>query len=508
MVKCTKYGQKIILLASKLNKTTKKSCSLKRKFVTNLILLVSLNLLIKPFWVLGIDRTVQNVVGAESYGLYFALFNFSMILNILLDVGITSFNNRNISQHRFLLHKHLSNIVGLKIVLAVVYAVFSLVIAAVIGYNKIQVHLLLFLIVNQFLISFTLYLRSNISALQLFRTDSLLSILDRTLMIIICSVLLFTNITGETFRIEWFVYAQTVAYVLTALITMLIVISKSGRITVRINRKFAMVFLKKSYPYALLILLMAFYNRIDSVMLERLLPDPTGKQEAGIYAQAFRLLDAVAMFGALVGGLLLPMFSSMIKRREPVGPIVNLAVVLLFVPSIIIAVSSLLYDRDIMALLYHSHVEDSADMLGLLMTGFIGIATTYIFGTLLTANGSIRELNFMAAGGMVLNVVLNLILIPKFFALGSAVASMVTQLATALTQVLIAAYIFKLRPGRIFVIKMSGFILAVILIGLLSRYIGNRALGYFGMIAASMLFAFFTGLINLRNLYQIIAYKE
>jgi hypothetical protein len=33
-------------------------------------------------------------------------------------------------------------------------------------------------------------------------------------------------------------------------------------------------------------------------------------------------------------------------------------------------------------------------------------------------------------------------------------------------------------------------------------------LGYFGMIAASMLFAFFIGLINLRNLYQIIAYKE
>ena len=401
---------------------------LKRKFLTNLLLLVALNLLIKPFWVLGIDRTVQNVVGAESYGLYFALFNFSMILNILLDVGITSFNNRNIAQHRFLLHKHLSNIVGLKLLFAVVYAVFSLGIAAIIGYGKIQFHLLFFLIINQFLVSFTLYLRSNISALHLFRTDSMLSVLDRLLMIIICSILLFTNITGGIFRIEWFVYAQSAAYVLTTIITLLIVVSKSGRFTVRINRSFALVFLRKSYPYALLILLMAFYNRIDSVMLERMLPDPLGKQEAGIYAQAFRLLDAVAMFGALVAGLLLPMFSSMIKKKEPVAPIVSLAVSLLFVPSVIIAVSSLLYDRDIMELLYHSHIEDSADILGLLMTGFIGIATTYIFGTLLTANGSIRELNYMAAGGMVLNVTLNLVLIPQFFALGSAVASMITQL--------------------------------------------------------------------------------
>lgn len=481
---------------------------MKRKFVTNLILLVTLNLLIKPFWVLGIDRTVQNVVGAESYGLYFVLFNFSMILNILLDAGITNFNSRNISQHRFLLHKHLSNIVGLKLVLAVVYTIFSLVVAAIIGYNKIQFHLLFFLIINQFLVSFTLYLRSNISALQLFRTDSLISVLDRTLMIIICSILLFTNITGGIFHIEWFVYSQTIAYVITMLITMLIVISKSGRIIIRVDRKFALVFLKKSYPYAILILLMAFYNRIDSVMLERMLPDPIGKREAGVYAQAFRLLDAVAMFGALVGGLLLPMFSSMIKKKEPVGPIVNLAIALLFVPSIIIAVSSLLYDREIMALLYHSHIEDSADMLGLLMTGFVGIATTYIFGSLLTANGSIKELNYMAAAGMVLNVVLNLILIPRFYALGSAVASMVTQISTAVVQVVIAAYVFKLRPRPIFLLKMITFISVVVIFGILSRQIGNRAIGYFGMIGASMVFAFFTGLINLKNLYQIIAYKK
>ena len=56
---------------------------MKRKFVTNLILLLFLNLLVKPFWILGIDRTVQNLVGDESYGLYFALFNFSLILKLI-----------------------------------------------------------------------------------------------------------------------------------------------------------------------------------------------------------------------------------------------------------------------------------------------------------------------------------------------------------------------------------------------------------------------------------------
>ncbi len=480
---------------------------MKRKFVTNLILLLSLNLLIKPFWIFGIDRTVQNMVGDQSYGLYFALFNFSMILNILLDVGITNFNNRNIAQHNFLLKKHLSNIVGLKFLLAIVYAVFSLSVAAIIGYDKIQFHLLFFLIFNQFLISFTLYLRSNISGLHLFRTDSLISVLDRSFMILICSVLLFTPVLNHPFTIEWFVYAQTAAYVLTALITFVIVLHKSGKIKIRFDQKFFVVFLRKSYPYALLILLMSFYNRIDSVMLERLLPDPVGKEQAGIYAQSFRLLDAVSMFGVLFAGLLLPIFAKMIKLKEAVGQMVQLSYTLIIVPAIIIAISSVYYNHEIMALLYNTSTEDSAGILGVLMIGFTGIATTYIFGTLLTANGSMKQLNIMAFAGMVINIVLNLVLIPRFQAFGSAYASLVTQLFTGATQIVLVYFIFKLKFNPKFIFQLLMFVGIVAVFGTLSKNIDNWLYGYLAMILASVLVAVLLKLFNLKDLYRIIRYE-
>ncbi len=480
---------------------------MKRKFVTNLILLLFLNLLVKPFWIFGIDRTVQNTVGDQSYGLYFALFNFSMLLNILLDVGITNYNNRNIAQHNFLLPKHLSNIIGLKVILAIVYAIFSLAIAALIGYGRIQFHLLIFLIFNQFLISFTLYLRSNISALHLFRTDSLISVLDRTLMIVICSLLLFTNIFNIDFTINWFVYAQTLAYVLTALITLGIVLSKSGKIIVRFDLAFFRVFLRKSYPYALLILLMSFYNRIDSVMLERLLPHPLGKEQAGIYAQAFRLLDAVSMFGVLFAGLLLPIFSKMIKQKEKVGEMIKLAYTLLIVPAIIIAVSSIYYSHEIMGVLYKSNTDSSAGLLGILMTGFIGIATTYIFGTLLTANGSMKQLNWMAFAGMVLNLTLNLILIPRFQAYGSAYASLTTQLFTGGVQLALALVIFKLKPGGTYIIQILMFTGVVVVLGTLSKNIDRWFLGYLSMLFGSFVFAVLLKLFNLKDLYKIIRYE-
>lgn len=480
---------------------------MKRKFVTNLILLLFLNLLIKPFWIFGIDRTVQNMVGDESYGMYFALFNFSLLLNILLDVGITNFNNKNIAQHNFLLKKHLSNIVGLKFMLALVYAVFSLVVAAIIGYSKIQFHLLFFLIFNQFLISFTLYLRSNISGLHMFRTDSIISVLDRSLMILICSVLLFTAYFRVHFTIEWFVYAQTAAYLLTLLITFIIVLNKSGKISLRFNPRFFIVFLRKSYPYALLILLMSFYNRIDGVMLERLLPEPLGKQQAGIYAQAFRLLDAVSMFGVLVAGLLLPIFAKMIKQREPVDQMIKLSFTFLFVTAVIVAISSIFYDIEIMEVLYHSNTEYSSDILGILMTGFIGIATTYIFGTLLTANGSLKQLNWMAFAGMVINVSLNLYLIPRYQAFGSAYASLFTQIVTAGAQVILATVIFKLKPNYLFIVKLLAFAGATVVLALISELFEIWFYGYLFLIATAVLSAFILGLFNIGALFKTLLVK-
>ena len=89
----------------------------------------------KPFWIFGIDRTVQNVVGADQYGFYFSLFSFSLLLNILLDVGITNFNNRAIAQEPSLISEYFSNIIVLKFLLGIVYAIVCMAIGIVIGYT-------------------------------------------------------------------------------------------------------------------------------------------------------------------------------------------------------------------------------------------------------------------------------------------------------------------------------------------------------------------------------------
>ncbi len=478
---------------------------MQRKFLTNLGLILFLNFLVKPFWIFGIDRTVQNLVGAADYGLYFAVFNFSFLFNILLDFGITNFNNRNIAQNNHLLNKHFSSILILKFLLAILYFVVILIVALLIGYKSAQLYFLIFLGINQFLISLILYLRSNISGLLLFRTDSFLSVLDRVLMIAICSVLLWGHVTEVPFRIEWFVYAQTLAYTLTAVIAGIIVIRKASFRRFNWNFPFFMMIIRQSFPFAILFLLMSIYNRLDSVMLERMLPGLSGKEQSGIYASAYRLLDAVNMIAFLFAGLLLPIFSRMLKLKEPVTQMVRLSTDLLITISIIVSFGCYFYSLPIMELLYHEHVEASSAVFSILMFGFIPISVTYIFGTLLTANGNLKYLNIMACCGMILNLSLNYLLIPHFQAVGSAWASLITQLFTAVVQLFIGLWLFGFRFDLRYLLNLGAFLILVIGINYFSRFLPFPwIISFVLMLVGSFIVAVVFRLFHFRALLGII----
>jgi len=493
---------------------------MRKKFLANLSLLLFLNLLVKPFWIIGVDRGVQNAVGAEEYGFYFTILNFSIIFNILLDLGITNFNNRNIAQHQQLLHKHFSSIVILKFMLAVLFFVVILAAGFLMKYDGRQMYFLLVLGFNQFLLSFILYLRSNISGLLMFKTDSLLSVLDRVLMILICGILLWGNLSDRPFRIEWFIYAQTISYLITAITAAAIVAYKAHFRKLHWNRLFFMMILKKSFPFAMLVLLMAFYNRVDSVMIEKLLRDTVGNEQVGVYAQAYRLLDATNQIAYLFAVLLLPIFARMIKNGQPVGELVRLAYTLLFVAAVIVAMSALFYSRPIMQLLYPQHplelfadyeirLNQSAQVFSLLMCGFLAICTTYVFGTLLTANGNLKHLNLIAAGGMVLNIILNLILVPRYLAVGSAITSLATQTLTAILQVLVVQFIFRFRLNYPYLLQLIFFAAGAALIALGSLHTGlNWIMSFLLMVAGIFIYAMVLRLINIRSFVMIFRSHE
>ncbi|MCK9290710.1 MAG: polysaccharide biosynthesis C-terminal domain-containing protein [Bacteroidales bacterium] len=489
---------------------------MQKQFIKNLVLLLSLNLLIKPFWILGIDRSVQNTVGDGTYGIYLSVFSFTFLFTILLDMGITNFNNRNIAQNKHLLSKHFTGIASLKILLSAFYGVLIFVIGLAIGYRGQHLYLLGWIGVNQVLLSFILYLRSNISGLLLFKTDSFFSVLDRVLMILICSILLWSGWLPAPFRIEWFVYAQTLSYLLTMLAALFFVIRHSGSFKLRFHRPFMLMIIRKSLPFALLALLMSFYNRLEPVLLERMLPEGIGNVQTGIYGKAFRLLDAGNNISLLFSVLLLPMFSSMIKQGQSVNQLVKLSFGIMLSMSLVVAVLAIAYSNNLMSLLYGLRegesiavftfrIDQSATVFRLLMGSFVAISTTYIFGTLLTANGSLKTLNIVASIGVIINVAINLLLIPGFQAIGAAWASLGVQITTALIQFLIARKVFNLRFGISFWWRLVVFIILLFAVTFGSLLLPfDWKLNFIIAAVASFLLVFLTRMICIQNLKKLM----
>ncbi|MCX6252655.1 MAG: oligosaccharide flippase family protein [Bacteroidetes bacterium] len=487
---------------------------MQRKFLTNLGLILLLNLLIKPVFIFGIDRNVQNIVGEVDYGFYFVIFNFSFLFQIILDLGITNFNNRNIAQNSHLLNKHFSGILVMKIMLAAVYIVITFIIAFIMNYNAAQLKLLGILAFNQILVSFILYLRSNISGIFSFKTDSFLSILDRFLMILFCGVLLFGHVTKTPFRIEWFVYSQTIAYLLTAFIAFFIVLKKAQFRKLTWNYAFFLMIIKQSYPFALLVLLMSFYNRLDPIMLEKLLPDTIGNKQVGIYAKSFRLLDAANMIGYLFAVLLVPIFSRMLKNRQSIEYMLKLAFTILITIALIVSIGCIFYSYELMDLLYKVHITEASNVFKVLMGGFIAVSTTYIFGTLLTANGNLKELNIISLCSLLINFCINLFLIPRMYAEGSAYASLVTQFFTAIVQIIIVQRVFKFRINYKYLLTLAFFIIGVVFLNFVSKQVPIHLTSTFGgfswkinfilAIILSFLLAAVLKLLNIKSLLRIL----
>ena len=169
--------------------------------------------------------------------------------------------------------------------------------AVISGYDQAIYKLLLGVSLIHILNSFILFLRSNVTALGHYTKDSLFSILDKGLLILICGYLLFIS-ESEHFKIEWFVLAQIFSLSITALLLFLFLRPYLESFKVHISKDNMRRMLRQSIPFALVVFLMSIYTRIDAFMLERLLEN--GRLEVDAYAGGFRILDALNIIAFFV----------------------------------------------------------------------------------------------------------------------------------------------------------------------------------------------------------------
>lgn len=427
-------------------------------FLSNFSFSVVLNLLIKLFWVFVIEIAVQNTLGAEVYGVYFEAFNFSYIFFILLDIGLSNYTNRTVAGDPDSLRELFPSVWSIKLILTAVYLLALLLAAKLMGYDSLHFKVVMFIGLNHVLMSMMLFFRSTIGGLHLFKTDAVVSVMDRLIMGIVCAAFLWLPQLKESFSLDHYLVAMFIGYLGSFLFALWVVSRNGGKIRFFFDKGLFKDMLRKSYPFAVLFFLMGLYTRIDSVMLGRLLPE--GEFEVGIYASAFRLLDAAVIFAVLLSNLLLPLFSRLISKKESVEALVKESFRIVIIAAVLLPLTCYFYADFLYPILYDENHVYGARVFAILFINFIPMAIGYIFGTLLTAKSELRLLNYISTLGLVVNIVLNAIFIPQWHALGAVYATIITQSLVTLSTFYFSIKYFRLQVYELINWRVLSYVLA------------------------------------------------
>jgi O-antigen/teichoic acid export membrane protein len=201
---------------------------------------------------------------------------------------------------------------------------------------------------------------------------------------------------------------------------------RTGMIEMRGGRERWGRLLRAAVPLAGAALLTVAYTRIDQVLVYQL----SGAAEAGLYGAVYRVLDRAQLVPLAVVTTLLPMLAAAWTHdRARFGRLFQDAAEFLWIAALLPLGLTLVASEPLVELLFGGEFADAAPALPILMGAFVAISLGPLAVNAIVVLGRQRRLATYALAGLVINVALNLVLIPPYGFLAAAWVTLVTEVA-------------------------------------------------------------------------------
>lgn len=429
---------------------------MQRSFLKNLLWLQALNWLIKPLWILLIEREIQLQLGDGLYGQYAVHFGIGTLFAVLLDAGLNAYTSREIAMGERL--ASWKRLLGLRLGLTFIY-VAAVVLFSLFQYSVVW-NLILLVIINQLLAAGVLVVRAILQGKHQFKFDSIVSVADRFVAIVVLIFVfgLLSNKGIGNHGVEKFLLAQSTGYAVALLAGLWFsrrfskindlesAVSEFGSKALTDQNIAFIPWVKSMGWFVILGLTMSAFTRLDIQMLQWFTLDVTAVMELpgdfpkpqnpgflanGMYAKGYRFLDAALIFSSMLSIQLLPLFSKRISENLELQSLVWMGFRIVFMVSVSAAVVGYFYGAPLMGSFYHLTQYAEVYNMGQLFFGFmlvfIAMSTVHVFGTLLTAAGDVKWLSFLAFVCLAVNIGVDSMQIPMLGPFGALEGSMITQ---------------------------------------------------------------------------------
>jgi polysaccharide transporter, PST family len=191
----------------------------------------------------------------------------------------------------------------------------------------------------------------------------------------------------------------------------------------QVNLPLARQFLQQSWPNILTGLSITIYMRIDQIMLG----NTTGNATVGNYAVGVRLAEVWYFIPiAIVSSIAPQIFRSKQESQQLYDDRIQKALNLLVITMYAIGFSMTCFSDQIITLLYGSSYTSSSTILSIYVWSNVFVALGLIRNTWVTTEGLFRFGSVTTFIGASLNILLNLVLIPRYAGAGAALATVIS----------------------------------------------------------------------------------
>src|SRR5579863_1097145 len=177
-------------------------------------------------------------------------------------------------------------------------------------------------------------------------------------------------------------------------------------------------------PFVTSEILIMIYRNIDIIMLQFI----KNINEVGFYSAGYKIVNSIIIIIAFVPDSFFPLIAYHFKHDERQFK----QYILLFsqtigLLSIPLAIGGIIYARQILTLLYGSQLVAGADAFKVLLLLVIVLPFKILVASIIIVANKQKHYMISGAIGVILNVTLNIILIPRYGMMGAGIAIVVTE---------------------------------------------------------------------------------
>jgi O-antigen/teichoic acid export membrane protein len=362
---------------------------------------------------------IGRFLGPLDLGKFSFALSFTAIFFLINDLGISILAVREVSQDKNRTEKYLGNLVLLKLFLAALAFLGMFTAITLMGYPKETVTIVILMGLASFLSHLSLSLRWIFQAYQKLEYESLVSVTQNLGYFILGFLALTLNL--GVFGIG---YSQIIVGILIVLFSWFIVNRKFHRIKIEVNLPFWKDLLRKSVPFALMLVFISLYLNIDTVLLSFF----KGDHSVGVYNAANRLALGGRTILAVFIAALFPIMSKLSKVSESeLNRFLEKSLALMICLALPLSLGVTFLSEKIIVFLYGQKFISSASVLQIVIWGMFCMCLSVILGYALISLGKQKIYTLITGLGLGVNLVINFSLIPKLAQIGSSIAILGTE---------------------------------------------------------------------------------